>query len=231
MPDTFPLPGRQRDTLHAIATLENLGELITTARIAGDLGLQRQNVRTYLLALRERGLIDYTATERHTAPIRLTDAGWQICTVARNIPEAMQPGTLSFPILGEVAAGEPVFTDDRIEGRATRLQDVLDMDEGDFLLRVRGESMIGVGIYPGDLVAIHPTNKEPLSGEIVLVAVPGEDTSTLKRWHRNNGTVTLRSENPQYHPLTYASDDVLVQGWLVGHIGTGRARRTHSGEA
>lgn len=188
-------------------------------------------MRSYLLALRERGLIDYAATERHTAPIRLTDAGWQVSTVARQILETMQPGTLSYPILGEVAAGEPVFTDDRVEGRATRLQDVLDMQEGDFLLRVRGESMTGVGIYPGDLVAIHPTNREPHSGEIALVAVPGEETSTLKRWHRDNGTVTLRSENPQYRPMTYSSDDVLVQGWLVGHIGTGRARRSHSGEA
>ncbi|WP_291423108.1 S24 family peptidase [Deinococcus sp.] len=228
--DETVVKGRTRDVLEAIARLENLGEHVTTSRLAAELGLPRQNIRGYLLALLNRGAIRYPASGRQTVPIHLTEQGWNVA-VTRRTPRAEEHGTLTFPVLGEVAAGHPTLASTDIEARATRLQDVLDLHEGDFLLRVRGESMMGIGIYPGDLVAIHPTTQEPLSGEIALVAVPGEETATLKRWHRNNGTVTLRSENPAYPPLTYPADDLLVQGWLVGHIGTGRARRSHTSEA
>ena len=223
MSDKRPSPPtpRQMDVLNEIARMEPTGEAVTTARLAERLDMPRQNVRTYLLALRERSLVVYQANEREHTLVRLTDRG-RVLTGTRN------PATLSFPILGDVAAGQPGWAEEHIEGYAARLQDVLDLHEGDFLLRVRGDSMTGVGIYPGDLVAIHPTADEPHSGEITLVSVPGEDTATLKRWQRHNGTVSLHSENPDYPPMTFKVEDVQVQGCLVGHIGTGRARRTTS---
>ncbi|MBB5294676.1 LexA family protein [Deinococcus metallilatus] len=199
---------------------------MTTGRLAQNLSLPRQNARVYALALRDRGLVMYDATERHTALIRLTDAGWAMTRAG--VPQAGDAErVIAFPIVGEVAAGEPTLAEQHIEGYAARLSDVLDLREGDFLLKVRGDSMIGVGIFPGDLVAIHPSLDEPHSGEIALVVVPGENTATLKRWQRNNGTVTLHSENPAYAPLTYKVSEVRVEGCLVGHIGTGRTRRTH----
>ncbi|THF70005.1 LexA family transcriptional regulator [Deinococcus sp. Arct2-2] len=179
--------------------------------------MPRQNVRIYLKALQDHALIEYKAAERHTAIVRATDKGFALLGHSRV--------TLSLPIIGDVAAGQPGYADEHIEGYATRLQDVLDIHEGDFLLRVRGESMLGVGIYPGDFVVIRPMQTEPLAGEIALVAVPGDNTATLKRWHRNNGTVTLLSENPDYAPMTFPTQDVLIQGCLVGHIGTGRSRQ------
>lgn len=219
------LRGRQRDVLEEIARLERQGEGVTTGRLGQNLSLPRQNVRTYLIALRDKGLIRYDATERRTAIIRLTDPGRAVIQGGAPSPEAGgEP--LAFPIVGEVAAGEPTLTQQHIEGYATHLSDVLDLRPGDFLLRVRGDSMIGVGIYPGDLVAIHPSPDEPHTGEIALVAVPGEETATLKRWHRNNGTVTLPSENPAYPVMTYPVEEVEVQGCLIGHIGRGRARRS-----
>ncbi len=217
------LTPRQRDVLLEIARLEQLDQVITLTRIGTELKMPRQNARTYVLALRDRGLVLYEAGARQTAVIRLTDQGRAV-TGSGNA----EPDLLSFPILGEVAAGEPTLAEDQIEGYAARLQDVLDLHEGDFLLRVRGDSMTGVGIYPGDLVAIHPTSDEPHAGEITLVTVPGENTATLKRWQRNNGTVSLYSENPAYGPLTFKVEDVQIQGCLVGHIGTGRSRRTGS---
>ena len=219
------LTPRQRDLLLEIARLEHLRQAITIARIGAELKMPRQNVRTYVLALRDQGLVLYEAGERQTAVIRLTDQGRVMAGI-----DDTDPGLLSFPILGEVAAGQPTFTGEHIEGYAARLQDILDLHEGDFLLRVRGDSMIGVGIYPGDLVAIHPTSDEPHSGEITLVTVPGDDTATLKRWQRHNGTVSLLSENPDYPPMTYPVEDIQIQGCLVGHIGTGRTRRTPPAE-
>ena len=68
--------------------------------------------------------------------------------------------------------------------------------------------------------------EEPHPGEIVLVLLPDDQSATLKRWHRLNGTVSLGSENPQYPPMILKATDVQIQGCLVGHIGTGRTRRT-----
>lgn len=222
------LTARQRDVLREIANLEERGTAATTTRLATSLDIPRQNVRTYLLALRDQELVLYEAHERQNAIIRLTGRGrallgWNVLPSGQEAPDT---GAIALPIVGEVAAGEPSFAEQHIEGYAARLQDLLDVREGDFLLRVRGDSMIGVGIYPGDLVAIHPLRDEPHSGEIALVVVPGEDTATLKRWHRNNGTVTLISENPAYPAMKFPAAEVQVQGCLVGHIGRGRTRRT-----
>ncbi|WP_230270116.1 LexA family protein [Deinococcus sp. 6YEL10] len=212
------LQGRQRDVLLTIARLEQTSELISTALIARTMELPRQNIRQYLLALAGRGLIHYTPTERHTTPIHLTPQGHQ--ALGHPIPSA------GFPILGEVAAGPPTLTGTHVEGHALALSDVLPLHEGDFLLRVRGKSMTGIGIFPGDLVAIRPTNNEPLSGTVTLVVLPGEGTATLKRWHRKNGTVTLLSENPDVPPLTLPTADVQVQGELIGHIGLRKDQRS-----
>lgn len=216
------IKGRTHDVLEAIATLERRDEPVTNSRLASMLSLPRQNIRTYLLALAEHDLIQYDTAERRTAIIRLTAKGRQLTGFISLAPDGASP----FPILGEVAAGQPTLTGDQVEGYAAHLRDVLDMDDGDFLLKVRGESMTGIGIFPGDLVAIHPGDKEPHPGEITLVIVPGEGTGTLKRWHRNNGTVTLFSENPDYPPMTFKAADVQVQGYFIGHIGTSRPRKT-----
>lgn len=218
------LTPRQRTVLEEIWRLSQQGKTVTPAHLGEVLGITRQNVHTHVVALRDLGLVVYEARERQTAFVRLTDAGYQHLDKA--VPDLA--ATISLPIVGHVAAGQPGYADQQIEGRAARLQDVLDIHEGDFLLRVRGESMLGIGIYPDDLVVIRPMQEEPHSGEIALVAVPGEDTATLKRWHRNNGTVTLTSENPVYSPMTFRAEDVLIQGCLVGHIGTGRSRQTRS---
>jgi len=204
--------------------VQRLGvQAVTTARIDSNLGIPRQNVRTCLLALQEHDLVLYEASERQNAVIHLMDQGR-----ARTGISEGDSDSLSFPILGEVAAGEPILAEDQIEVYAARLQDILDLHEGDFLLRVRGDSMIGVGIYPGDLVAIHTTSDERHSGEITLITVPGDNTATFKRWQRHNGTVSLHNENPAYAMMTFNVEDIQVQGCLVGHIGTGRSRRTEN---
>lgn len=220
--DTSEIKGRTRDVLEAIATLERRDEPVTNARLASMLSLPRQNIRLYLINLSEHGLIEYDTAERKTAIIRLNDEGRRMMGIAAPVPQSEAP----FPILGEVAAGVPTFAEGQVEGYAARLRDVLDMKEGDFLLKVRGESMTGIGIFPGDLVAIHPGDQEPMAGEIALVILPGEGTATLKRWHRNNGTVTLFCENPDHPPMTFKATEVQIQGYFIGHIGTGRARRT-----
>ena len=106
------------------------------------------------------------------------------------------------PVVGNVAAGSPILAQECLE-------DYLTFDTGGrqgeyFALRVRGESMLGAGILPGDLVVVH---RQPTAhhGEIV-VALLG-DEATVKRLSIQNGHVWLLPENEAYQPIdgTYAT--------------------------
>lgn len=105
------------------------------------------------------------------------------------------------PIVGNVAAGSPILAEECIE-------DYLTFDTGGrtgeyFALRVRGESMLGAGILPGDLVVVR---RQPTAnnGEIVVALL--EDEATVKRFSQRNGRIWLLPENEAYSPIdgTYA---------------------------
>lgn len=106
------------------------------------------------------------------------------------------------PVVGNVAAGSPILAQECIE-------DYLTFETGGrqgeyFALRVRGESMLGAGILPGDLVVVH---RQPTAhpGEIVVALL--EDEATVKRLSIQNGHVWLLPENESYQPIdgTYAT--------------------------
>lgn len=206
---------RQLDVLRALLKLENQRRdgCLTATALSEELGLARQNLRDHLLALHERGYLNYHARPRQVALVSLTPSAREVLGVS-----------VGFPLLGEVAAGPPILADAAVQERVTRLEDLLPMREGDFLLRVRGESMRGLGIFPGDVVAIRPAQTAQ-SGDVALVLLPGENTATLKRWQRRGNSVTLHSENPAFEPMKFGVSEVQVQGVLVGHIGLGGARR------
>jgi repressor LexA len=117
------------------------------------------------------------------------------------------------PLVGRVAAGAPILAEENVED----LVDVpgfLRRDDGDFVLRVRGDSMIGVGIFDADLIVVHP-QADFLDGEIVVVRV-GEEEATTKRVYRDGATVRLESENENHEPMTVNADDVQLVGRVVG---------------
>src|SRR3954451_1551274 len=120
--------------------------------------------------------------------------------------------TVRLPLLGEIAAGAPLLAEENIE-------DYLPMpsrSRGDFLLRVRGESMIGAGILDGDLVIVQRA-QDARNGEIV-VALAGDDESadaaTVKTFYREDGRVRLQPENAALTPI-YAAH-VQILGRVVG---------------
>lgn len=209
------LTPRQWDVLRT-ALLCQPDEVVSASVLAETLGLARQNLRDHLLALQAAGWLEYHARPRQAALITLSSR-------ARAL-RGVSPVTQGFPLLGEVAAGPPTLAEQQVEGLVTRLDDLLSMRRGDFLLRVRGESMTGLGIFPGDVVVIRPAEVAQ-NGDLALVLIPGEDSATLKRWQRRGPAVTLHSENPAFEPLRYAAAEVRVQGLLVGHVGSVDARR------
>ena len=106
------------------------------------------------------------------------------------------------PIVGDVAAGSPIFADEHIDDYLTF--DCAGQEDHHFALRVRGESMLNAGILPGDLVVVR-RQQTAQNGEIV-VALLGEE-ATVKRLQRRNGEIWLLPENEAYQPIngTHAS--------------------------
>jgi repressor LexA len=120
------------------------------------------------------------------------------------------------PLVGGVAAGAPILAEDNVE----ELVDVpgfLRRDDGDFVLRVRGDSMIGAGIFDADLIVVHP-QPEARDGEIVVARVSGvgDDEATAKRIYRDGSSVRLVAENENYEPIVVSADQVEVVGLVVG---------------
>jgi repressor LexA len=123
---------------------------------------------------------------------------------------------LGLPLIGMVAAGSPILAVENIQGRYA-LDAHLFSPRADYLLKVRGLSMIDVGIFDGDLVAVHKTS-EARDGQIVIARV-AEDV-TVKRLKRRNGLVELIAENPDYEPIIVnpAEVDFAIEGIAVGLI-------------
>jgi repressor LexA len=121
------------------------------------------------------------------------------------------------PLVGRVAAGEPVLAQDNIED----LVDVpafLRRDDGDFVLRVKGDSMINAGIFDADLIVVHP-QAEARDGDIVVARVPGaggDHEATAKRIYRDGALIRLEAENENYEPIVVNADQVELVGRVVG---------------
>jgi repressor LexA len=114
------------------------------------------------------------------------------------------------PLLGTVAAGQPVLAEENIEDYVSVPQ-AAGGDDGTFLLRVRGESMRDAGIIEGDLVVVR-SQEHATDGEIV-VALVGEE-ATVKRYFREADHVRLQPENASMEPIR--SSDVRILGRVVG---------------
>jgi repressor LexA len=117
-------------------------------------------------------------------------------------------GTLEkLPLVGQIAAGGPLLAEENVEDHLA----VPETLKGDFLLRVKGESMINAGILDGDLVVVQRA-QDARNGEIV-VALAGDDESadeaTVKRFFRENGRVRLQPENDALKPIYAAHVQVL----------------------
>ncbi|MEZ5078977.1 MAG: transcriptional repressor LexA [Solirubrobacterales bacterium] len=114
------------------------------------------------------------------------------------------------PLVGQVAAGEPILAEENID-EYLEIPDVIGGEEGDYILRVRGESMKNAGILEGDYVVVRPAD-DANNGEIV-VALIGEE-ATVKRIFREADHVRLQPENEEMEPIL--STEARVLGRVVG---------------
>ena len=119
----------------------------------------------------------------------------------------LRPG---LPLVGHVAAGSPILAEENIEDYV-QVPTIAGGDEGEYVLRVRGESMKDAGILGGDFVVVRPQDTAT-DGEIV-VALVGEE-ATVKRFYRESDHVRLQPENASMEPIR--SKEVRILGRVVG---------------
>jgi len=158
------------------------------------------SVHSHLSALEEKGFIRRDPTKPRTIEI-LDD------TFNFNRREMV-----NIPLIGTVAAGEPILAEERIEDYFPFPAEILPNAET-FMLKVKGESMIGAGILPGDQVIVEqrPT---ALNGEIVVAMI--DDSATIKRFYKEKGHYRLQPENEAMDPII--TDHVEILGKVIGLI-------------
>lgn len=189
----------------------------------------KSGIHRLITALEERGFIRRLAhraralevtklPEQATAGAPRGRAGFKPDVIeggggARALLPLAANDTRDLPLMGKIAAGTPI---DAIEHETARYpvpESMLGSGEH-YLLEIEGDSMIEAGILNGDLVVIKSTDNAS-SGEIVVALVEGEH-ATLKRLRRKGASIALEPANRSYETKIYGSDQVAVQGKLVG---------------
>ncbi|EED36578.1 LexA repressor [Luminiphilus syltensis NOR5-1B] len=194
------LTQRQQQVLDIIrSNIEDTGFPPTRADIAQIMGFKSANAaEEHLKALAKKGAIEMIpGTSRG---IRLT-------------------GQKGIPIVGRVAAGEPVLAQEHVEEHC-ELPGSFFSPSADYLLNVQGDSMVDVGIYDGDLLAVHST---PVAADNQIVVARIDDEVTVKRFKRTSKQiVTLLPENSLYQPIVV---NLTTQSFAIEGISVGVLRR------
>jgi repressor LexA len=119
-------------------------------------------------------------------------------------------GPTGLPVVGRVAAGAPILADENIE-EYVEVPPIAGGDEGEYVLRVRGDSMVDAGILDGDFVVVH--KQETANNGEIVVALVGEE-ATVKRYFREPDHIRLQPENASMDPIRTREAEVL--GRVVG---------------
>lgn len=196
------LTERQTKILEYIRYVTRVRSYPPSVREIGEaVGLSSSStVHNHLNQLERRGLIHRDPSKSRTVQL-VRDA--DVDTQRRN--------AVSVPVVGNVAAGVPILAEQNIEEHILLSPDLA--QEGFFLLRVRGDSMVNACILDGDLVLVRPQQEAP-NGTIVVALVDGD--ATVKRFERGNGHVRLVAENPAYEPIV--TTNVSLVGVVRGVI-------------
>jgi repressor LexA len=118
------------------------------------------------------------------------------------------------PVVGQVAAGEPIPPLDSIQDRFPLPREMIGAEDGLFILKVVGDSMTGVGIFPGDWVVVRQLYERPKDGDIVAALLLGfEAEGTVKTYKKVDRRVWLMPQNPANTPIP--GDKATIQGKVV----------------
>jgi repressor LexA len=214
---SIKLTARQQEVFDLIKTIiRRTGFPPTRAEIAKNLGFRSANAaEDHLKALAKKGaiiLIPGTSRGIRLNPA-LDDSNDQLTDIDSSSSALDNLTTL--PIIGRVAAGSPILAQEHVE-KEIPVDPAMFEDKADYLLRVRGESMIDIGIYDGDLLAVKKT-ESARNGQIVVARI--NDEVTVKRFKKGSKEITLIAENQQFEPIIVTpQDEFAIEGLAVGLI-------------
>ena len=197
------LTGRQQEIWSFLVDyVDRHGYPPTVREIGEAVGLASPStVHAHLANLERAGLLKRDPTKPRALEL-----------VGRDKPEPSVAALPKLPLLGQIAAGSPLLAEQNVEDSIAVPENL----RGDFVLRVKGESMIEAGILDGDLVIVRRA-QDAKNGDIV-VALAGDDESadeaTVKTFYRENGRIRLQPENAALEPI-YA-EHVQILGKVVG---------------
>ncbi|MBE0376927.1 MULTISPECIES: transcriptional repressor LexA [Pseudoalteromonas] len=197
-----PLTNRQAQILELIKVfIKDTGMPPTRAEIAQTLGFKSANAaEEHLKALAKKGVIKMKPG---------ASRGIQLV-------EEEEPEQLGLPLIGRVAAGEPILAEQHVESHC-QVDPLLFKPAADFLLRVQGMSMKDIGIMDGDLLAVHSTQVAE-NGQVVVARV--DDDVTVKRLEKAGKKVFLHAENDEFAPIEVdlEHESFNIEGLAVGVI-------------
>ena len=199
---TNQLTSRQLQVLECIeASMRDRGYPPSVREIGDAVGLTSpSSVHAHLSTLQRLGYLRRDPTKPRAI---------EVCYDPLSGAHVERRPTRHVPIVGDVAAGTDVLAEENITETLPIPEDLT--GDGDlFMLRVRGDSMIDVGIFDGDFVVVRsqPTAE---NGEIVVAGIPG-DEATVKTYRSDGATVTLLPHNEQLSPMTFPADEVTIFG-------------------
>jgi repressor LexA len=206
------LTPRQQEIYEFIrAEIMHKGYPPTYREIGEHFGIRSTNgVKRTLDALRKKGYLERKPMISRGLELREAVSGF-------GGKQEFDPDVVKeIPIIGRVAAGDPIIAEENFEG-SINVDGIMFRGEGHFALRVKGDSMKNAGIYDGDIViARHQATAE--KGEIV-VAILG-DEATVKRYMPQNGEILLMPENEDHDPIVVSRDgvDFRIAGKVTGLV-------------
>lgn len=176
----------------------------TVREIAEALGYRSpNNVRQHLRLIEQKGFI------------RLLPGKARGIEIISPVNDEIEIDAVGVPLIGSVAAGAPITAAENIEGYITLDKSIFRGDDL-FALRIRGDSMCGIGILNGDIVVVKKKDSA-VHGEVVVVIIDGD--ATIKRFMKQNGKILLHAENPAYSDIELLSvNSIQIAGKLVGVI-------------
>ncbi len=219
-----PLTKRQQEIFdYILECMAANGAPPTRVEIAEHFGFRSPNAaEDHLKALDKKGHIELrSGTSRGIFITELARAGLnQGSDISGMIPLNHDSMNITdVAVIGDVAAGAPIFAQEHVQ-QYISVDQSLFADKADFLLKVRGDSMVNIGIFERDLLAIKKADRA--SENEIVVARIGDDV-TVKRYQRHGATVSLIAENDDYEPIEVdlQTQTFAIEGVVVGLIRQG----------
>ena len=206
MDKTPKLTQRQKQVLDFIQTrISEWGYPPTIREIGEHLGIKSTNgVADHLKALKRKGFLTQQGMKSRTlAPTRsVTHDGNTLRAVSMLLPKGGR--SIEIPLLGRVAAGEPILAEEHAEGSVVIDSMFVGSGQKLFALKVVGESMIEDGIFDGDYIFIQKRSHADV-GEIIVVMIDGE--ATVKRFYPEGDRIRFQPANARMQPIYVHKND------------------------